>query len=393
MKKTELEQPPMPEDAGDIEELQAEVSDEFYSDPKIIEHYVLLQEIGVFRQIENLKKEIRSYRDLVSAGLDIINRTSLDAIMDAAVFRISDHFLPSFITFLWKPIQNRDEITIKSYQNYRPADMGIRLHSITPFESFFRSHPQPVAYSLLAAELEDNDVLQILEKLNPEIIIPIVGGFGLYGIILMGHKILGEDFTNEEILFIEQLMAFVTQAIMNYLNYQHSLRDVKTGLYNHGFFIHRLGEEIARTRRGVFASAVIVMDVDKFKNFNDAYGHLAGDKVLETLAITLKQTVRGEDVPSRFGGEEFTVLLPESGDEGAWLVSERLRKAVAEMKVPWDPPLPQVTISLGICSFDHQEQLSAENIILRADAALYVSKQQGRNRSTIWNPGMGHVEG
>jgi diguanylate cyclase (GGDEF)-like protein len=393
MKKGELEQPSMPEDSGYVEELQAEDPDEFYSDPKIIEHYVLLQEIGVFRQVENLKKEIRSYRDLVSAGLDIINRTSLDAIMDAAVFRISDHFLPSFITFLWKPIQTRDEITIKSYQNYRPADMGIRLHSIAPFEAFFRSHPQPVAYSLLVTGLEDADVLQVLDKLNPEIIIPIVGGFGLYGIIIMGHKMLGEDFTAEEILFIEHLMAFVTQAIMNYLNYQHSLRDVKTGLYNHGFFIHRLSEEIARIRRGGFASSVIVMDVDKFKNFNDTYGHLAGDKVLETLAITLKQTVRGEDVPSRFGGEEFTVLLPESGAEGAWLASERIRNAVASMIVPWAPPLPQVTISLGICSFDHREQLSADSIILRADAALYVAKQRGRNRSIIWNPGMGHVEG
>jgi diguanylate cyclase (GGDEF)-like protein len=393
MKKNELNRPSMPEDPGYVEELQAEVSDEFYSDPKIIGHYSLLEEIGVFRQVEGLKKEIRRYHDLVSAGLDIINRTSLDAIMDAAVFRISDHFLPSFITFLWKPIQTRDEITIKSYQNYRPADMGIRLHSIVPFEAFFHSHPQPVAYSLLAAELEDDGVLQVLDKLNPEIIIPILGGFGLYGIILMGHKMLGEDFGNEEILFIEQLMAFVTQAIMNYLNYQHSLRDVKTGLYNHGFFTHRLGEEIARTRRGGFSSSIIVMDVDKFKIFNDTYGHLAGDKVLETLAITLKQTVRGEDVPSRFGGEEFTVLLPESGTEGAWLASERIRNAVASMIVPWNPPLPQVTISLGICSFDHREQLSADSIILRADAALYISKQQGRNRSTIWNPGMGHVEG
>jgi diguanylate cyclase (GGDEF)-like protein len=393
MKTNNTEQPSMPGDAGYVEELQADVPDEFYSDPKIVEHYGLLQEIGVFRQIDDLKKEIRSYRDLVSAGLDIINRTSLDAIMDAAVFRISDHFLPSFITFLWKPIQTRDEITIKSYQNYRPADLGIRLHSIVPFESFFRSYPKPVAYSRLAMELEDAEVLKILDKLNPEIIIPIVGGFGLYGIILMGHKMLGEDFTYEEIRFIEHLMAFVNQSILNYLNYQHSLRDVKTGLYNHGFFIHRLTEEIARTRRGSYTSSVIVLDVDKFKNFNDAYGHLAGDKVLETLAITLKQTVRGEDVPSRFGGEEFTVLLPESGNEGAWHVSERLRNAVAAMQVPWDPPLPQVTISLGICSFDHREQLNTDGIILRADAALYVSKQQGRNRSTLWNPGMGHVEG
>jgi diguanylate cyclase (GGDEF)-like protein len=372
---------------------EAKTADEMYSDPRIVENYSLLEKIGVFNRIEKLNKQIRNYHALITGGLDIINRTSLDAIMDAAVFRISDHFMPSFIAFLWKPIQNRDEITIKGYQNYKPSDLGIKLHSIAPFENFFRQHPQPVSFSALAGELDDQNVLESLEKLNPEIIIPIVGGFGLYGIILMGRKILGNDLSGEEILFIEQLMAFVTQAIMNYLNYQHSLRDVKTGLYNHGFFIHRLSEEITRTRRGGFVSSVIVMDVDKFKNFNDAFGHLAGDKVLETLAITLKQMVRGEDIPSRFGGEEFTLLLPDTGREAAWIVSERLRAAVENMVVPWEPPLPQVTISLGICNFDRQEQLSTDNVIQRADAALYLSKQRGRNRSTIWNPGMGHVEG
>lgn len=382
----------MPENPSQAEK-GAKPADEIYSDPKILEHYSLLKKIGVLSRIDKLNNQIHNYHELVTGGLDIINRTSLSAIMDAAVFRISSHFMPSFITFLWKPIQNRDEITIKSYQNCRLIDLGIKLHSIAPFEPFFEQHPQPVSFSLLAAELDDRDVLRALEKLKPEIIIPIVGGFGLYGIILMGPKTAGDSLSGEEILFIEQLMAFVTQAIMNYLNYQHSLRDAKTGLYNHGFFIHRLSEEIARARRGSFTSSVIVMDVDKFKNFNDAFGHLAGDKVLEALAINLKQAVRGEDILSRFGGEEFTVLLPDTGRDAAWIVSERLRNAVEEMKVPWEPPLPQVTISLGICSFDNREQLNADNVIQRADAALYVSKQQGRNRSTAWNPGMGHVEG
>ncbi|MDR2178208.1 MAG: GGDEF domain-containing protein [Treponema sp.] len=393
MKNHRGENPSVPENPGQADEKKAEFADEIYSDPEIWEHRSLLEKIGILGRIDKLNKQIRDYHELVTGGLDIINRTSLDAIMDAAVFRISSHFMPSFITFLWKPIQNRDEITIKSYRNYELTDLGIKLHSIAPFESFFERHPHPVNFTLMTAELDDQDVLKTLEKLGPEIIIPIVGGFGLYGIILMGQKMAGNKFSNEEILFIEQLMAFVTQAIMNYLNYQHSLRDVKTGLYNHGFFIHRLGEEIARTRRGSFMSSVIVLDVDKFKNFNDAFGHVAGDKVLETLAITLKQTVRGEDIPSRFGGEEFTVLLPNTNVEDALAVSERLRNAVEEMKVPWEPSLPQVTISLGICGFDHREELIADNVIQRADAALYVSKQKGRNRSTVWNPGMGHVEG
>jgi diguanylate cyclase (GGDEF)-like protein len=130
------------------------------------------------------------------------------------------------------------------------------------------------------------------------------------------------------------------------------------------------------------------MDVDKFKNFNDSYGHLAGDRVLESLAFTIKQTVRVEDIPSRFGGEEFTVLLPNTPRQTSWLVAERLRLAVAAMKVPWEPPLPQVTISLGVVSFDNRTNASGNDIISRADEALYQSKQNGRNRTSVWGAGL-----
>ncbi|MDR0997612.1 MAG: GGDEF domain-containing protein [Treponema sp.] len=363
-------------------------SDDFLSNPKIVENYSLLQEIGVFRHIDILNNEIRGYKNLLSGALDIFNHTSIDAIMDATVHQISDHFLPSFIAFLWKPIQGRDEITIKSYQNYQLADLGLRVHSIAPFEPFFRQFPQPINYNLFARELKNEEAVKPFEKLKPEIVIPILGPFGLYGIILMGRKLLAGDYNEKELLFIEQLLAFVSQAIKNHLHYEHSLRDIKTGLFNHGFFINRLNEEIARTKRERYPSSVIVMDVDKFKNFNDSYGHLAGDRVLEALALTIKKAVRAEDIPSRFGGEEFTVLLPNSDRDSSWIVSERLREAVAAMDVPWKHPLPQVTISLGIYTFDKANTLDAEGIIFRADEALYFSKDQGRNRGTIWVPGL-----
>jgi diguanylate cyclase (GGDEF)-like protein len=147
----------------------------------------------------------------------------------------------------------------------------------------------------------------------------------------------------------------------------------------------RLHEEMSRVKRNKYASSLIVIDVDKFKNFNDSYGHLAGDKVLECLAENIKQSIRVEDIPSRFGGEEFTILLPVTEPDKALLVAERLRTAVAAMKVPWEQPLPQVTISLGIVSFDGDEDISAEDVINRADSALYLSKEQGRNRSTSWD--------
>jgi diguanylate cyclase (GGDEF)-like protein len=137
-----------------------------------------------------------------------------------------------------------------------------------------------------------------------------------------------------------------------------------------------------------YTSSVIVIDVDKFKDFNDNYGHLAGDMVLEHLAIALKRGVRVDDIPSRFGGEEFTILLPHTDKSVAWLIAERLRNSVASMVVPWQTPLPQVTISLGIYTFDAKSGMDATEIIKCADRALYLSKERGRNRSTMWGPGL-----
>jgi diguanylate cyclase (GGDEF)-like protein len=367
-----------------------EADQDFMANPKIMENYSFLQEIGVFKYIDSLNHEIRDFKSLLAGCLNIFNRTSIDEIMDATVWQISDHFLPSFIVFLWKPIQNKDEITMKGYRNYKPIAIDLRVDSITPFESFFSQYPKPINFDLLAYEIKNDEVIKPFEKVQPEIMIPILGPFGLYGIIVVGKKILEEGYSQTELLFLQQLMSFVSQAIKNHLHYEHSLRDVKTGLYNHGFFMTRLNEEIARAKRAGYASSIIVMDVDKFKNFNDSFGHLAGDKVLECLAVAIKQGVRTDDIPSRFGGEEFTVLLPNTDKATVWMVAERLRNNVASMHVPWDPPLPQVTISLGIHTFGQNPNSDedAADVIHKADEALYLSKERGRNRCTVWGSGL-----
>jgi diguanylate cyclase (GGDEF)-like protein len=365
-----------------------ETEKEFFANPKIVENYSFLQEIGVFKFIDSLNFEIRNYKNLLSGSLEIFTCTTIDDIMDATVLQISDRFLPTFIAFLWKPIQNRDDITIKGYRNYKPVDLDLRVDSIVPFESFFLQYPKPISFDLLSFEIKNDEATKPFEGIAPEIFIPILGPFGLYGIIVVGRKLLEDEYTQSELLFLQQLMSFVSLAIKNHLHYEHSLRDVKTGLYNHGFFMTRLNEEVARSKRVGYTSSIIVMDVDKFKNFNDSYGHLAGDRVLESLAHVIKQGVRNDDIPSRFGGEEFTVLLPNSDKGMAWMVAERLRNSVAAMKVPWDPPLPQVTISLGLYTFDQNSDIDATEIIHRADEALYLSKERGRNRCTVWGSGL-----
>jgi diguanylate cyclase (GGDEF)-like protein len=211
---------------------------------------------------------------------------------------------------------------------------------------------------------------------------------GLYGLVLVGRNILGDDYSPLELTFIQNLMSFVSKAIQNHLHYERTLRDVKTGLYNNSFFMARLNEEIIRSKRTNSETSIIIIDVDHFKDFNDSYGHIAGDRVLESLAITIKQGVRLGDVPSRFGGEEFTVLLPDTEKEMAWNVAERLRIMVEEMKVTWEPPLPQVTISLGLFTSDRTTNIPADEIIHRADEALYMSKALGRNRTSVWKAGL-----
>ena len=357
---------------------------DFFSNPQIIENYTFLQDIGVFDHINSLDKEIQNYKNLFTSALDIFNRTTISEIMDATVWQISDHILPSFIAFLWKPLQNREDITIKSYKNYKLVDLNLKVESISAFEPFFRKNPEPVSYKLFASKIGQNETIKSFNQVEPELIIPILGLSGLYGLVLVGHKILENEYSQAELLYIQNLMSFVSKAIQNHLHYERTLRDVKTGLYNNAFFQNRLNEEIARAKRIQSKASIIIMDVDKFKEFNDKYGHIAGDRVLESLAITIKQGVRTEDVPSRFGGEEFTVLLPDTDREQAWLVAERLRTMVSDMKVTWDPPLPQVTISLGLFTFDKDTDFPAEEILHRADEALYLSKALGRNRTTEW---------
>jgi len=371
------------------------IKQDFLSSPEVTKNAALLKEIGVMDYIESMNRKLNNYRSLIVRGLDIFNHISIDEIMNATVYQISDQFLPSFLAFLWRPVQTREDITIKAYKNYKPVNLNLNIDTITPFEAFFRQNPKPVKFDILSGLLNSEEIIKPFQEIQTELIVPILGPFGLYGLILVGKKNLDEEYTGDELFFLHQLMSFVSQGIKNHLHYENSLRDVKTGLYNHGFFLARLTEEVSRTRRSKYCSTIIVIDVDKFKNFNDSFGHLAGDKVLEYLAQVIKKGVRNDDIPSRFGGEEFTVLLPQTDQQTAWNVAERLRVSVGEMKVPWDTPLPQVTISLGIYSFDHDSGVDVNTIIRRADDALYTSKQQGRNRCTLWNPGITnpHQEG
>ena len=160
------------------------------------------------------------------------------------------------------------------------------------------------------------------------------------------------------------------------------MRDQLTGIPNRRSFDNRLKQEWNRAVRDKKSLSVMILDVDKFKNYNDTFGHQQGDVALKTVARTIKNSVkRLIDFAARWGGEEFTVLLPSTNSEGARRVAEKIRKAVEDAKIACDDPKGEkITVSVGISVLIPSQDSSIESFISTADAALYKAKETGRNR-------------
>ncbi len=161
-----------------------------------------------------------------------------------------------------------------------------------------------------------------------------------------------------------------------------SLTDSLTGLYNYGHFMECLDREIHRAGRYGGAVTLVMLDVDHFKQFNDHFGHQAGNEALKAVAAILKREKRGSDIAARFGGEEFVLLIP--GDESAGIeTAGRLRREISRVKVPVGGGAgTRITVSAGVASYPLGAS-SREELLDKVDQLLYVSKNAGRNRVSI----------
>src|SRR5882757_5458515 len=157
--------------------------------------------------------------------------------------------------------------------------------------------------------------------------------------------------------------------------------DAKTGLYNARYFATTLATEIARAARFERPMSLIMADLDLLRDINNSYGHLAGDAVLKGIAEIFRQQLRHYDVPARFGGEEFSILLPETPPDQALEIAERIRRAVAEREFEVETATEPIraTVSLGVAAFP-KDGVDANELIHQADLAVYRAKLQGRNR-------------
>ncbi|MBD5401454.1 diguanylate cyclase [bacterium] len=183
-------------------------------------------------------------------------------------------------------------------------------------------------------------------------------------------------------LFAKQIEMAITIADLFQAVREQAVTDALTGLYNRRYFEEAIEKEVQRAKRQNQPFSVIGIDLDYLKKINDTYGHYYGDLAIKTISEVLKSNARSVDVPARMGGEEFNVLLPGIGSEGAMIAAERIRKSIEHVEIE---TIGHITGSLGVATyFEHTENV--EELLELTDQAMYTSKREGRNRVTIAKP-------
>jgi diguanylate cyclase (GGDEF)-like protein len=203
------------------------------------------------------------------------------------------------------------------------------------------------------------------------------------GVLNVNNKSTRAPFDAGDLRLLCAIAGHAAVALANADRFQEMLeraqRDALTGLANHGHFWATLEIEVNRASRYDRSLALVLVDVDHFKRFNDRHGHLRGDAALVEVARAVADRSRSHDLAARYGGEEFAVLLPETDARGGAAFGEKIRQAVEALAIPADDPEEVLTVSVGV-SGTHGDGTSGAELVEAADAQLYRAKQEGRNR-------------
>ncbi len=165
--------------------------------------------------------------------------------------------------------------------------------------------------------------------------------------------------------------------------FESATRDPLTSLHNRGYFLEALDEAFAHARRLKRPLSLLMLDIDHFKLVNDTHGHPAGDAALQQFAELLRDLVRREDVPTRYGGEEFVLMLRESGPSGCRLLGDRIRAKVEENRFKHEGGELRLTVSVGGATYWNDNYESPAQLLEAADAAVYAAKNAGRNKVVV----------
>ena len=234
-------------------------------------------------------------------------------------------------------------------------------------------------------QYRNSPVLQTLES-NELVLIPLKAKDKVNGIIVADNFITNDPITKDDIRMLTMLANQAGLAIENSqlfeLTVERTHSDYLTNLWNHGYFQYLLQTELEKAKATKKPLTLVMIDIDDFKIYNDTLGHQAGDKILKDLSTLLRNQSRKMDHVCRYGGEEFTIILPQTDKKEAFLIAERIRIDIQKYHFLNEEIFPnkQLTVSLGISSFP-QDGLLATELIATSDKSLYQAKNKGKNNT------------
>jgi len=282
--------------------------------------------------------------------------------------------------------------TAKDILEEKGFEVHLAKNGASALEKAREVKPVVALLDIKLPDIEGIELLRKLKEMDP----------GLYVIILTGYASLENaigalkegafDYLQKPIEW-EKLLSAIERAfekkkeeerreeVVNYYR-DLSVRDSLTGLYNNAHFKELLEVEVKRSERYGHPLSLLMIDIDDFKKWQDKRGHLSGDRALKEIGNLIRSIVRGVDIVARYGGEEFAILMAETPKEMARLAAERVRKAIESLSL-FDGRDP-LTVSIGVAEFPRDAR-EPEELIEKADMALYKAKREGKNRVHVWD--------
>lgn len=340
--------------------------------------------------VSQYEKKIYDLKTLLEISRSLCSTIEFSQLIESILYTCMGQFrvLGAGI-FVPEPLDSDYFVLNRNYNGLElDPNVTYRISLSNPLINVITKNDRVFTIDELKAEVPAYADLEPITSLKPSLIVPLVQRNHLDGILVLGEKIsLPEEqgyssYEKELILTIASLAAV---AIYNSTLLERSSTDMMTHLKLKYFFYNVLTDKLDAAMAQNLPLAVIMFDIDFFKRFNDTYGHACGDYVLQTVAKIIRSCIRSCDLASRYGGEEFTVMLDKTGKDDAMTVAERIRRHVEEYDFCYENQHVKVTISIGVTVFDSEKNLvsSPKQLVEQADQALYVSKRSGRNRVTF----------
>lgn len=265
-------------------------------------------------------------------------------------------------------------------------DIEYSIETEHPLIDFLNKNPNAYTLDELKRRCPKIKDLKCITSLEPSLIAPVQEKNRIIGVLILGERIdLGEGieyskYEKDQIVSIASLSAI---AINNASLVEMTTTDMMTRLKLKHYFYTVLADKVDEAQRNENPLAVLMLDIDHFKRFNDTYGHACGDFVLQNVAKIISDGVRNHDLAARYGGEEFVVLLSNTDAPSAMMVAERIRKNIESCDFNYENQHMTVTISIGVAVLHHGKKITPARLVELADQGLYISKENGRNRSSF----------